>query len=53
MPEDTEPVKKVTVKALKFFTHKGEEHQEGDTVEVDETDVANLEANGMAARTDE
>jgi hypothetical protein len=49
MAEDTEPVKKVTVKALKFLTHKGEEHQEGDTFEVDETDVENLKAIGMAA----
>ena len=39
----------VTVKSLKYHTADGEEHQEGDTYEVDASKVDNLVANGMAA----
>lgn len=42
-----------SVKALKYHTHAGEEHQAGDVYEVDDADVANLKAQGMAVPVDE
>lgn len=41
-----------TVKALKYHTHAGEEHQEGDVYEVSDEQVDNLEALSMVARAD-
>jgi hypothetical protein len=47
-----EKPKKVTVEAIKYHTHAGEEYQVGDTYDVDEDAVASLQAQGMAIRTD-
>jgi len=44
--------KKVTVEAIKFHTHDGEEYQVGDTYDVDEAAVESLQVQGMAIRTD-
>ena len=48
---DEKPTK-VTVEALKFHTTAGQAYQIGDTYEVDESAVANLEFQGMAIRVD-
>jgi hypothetical protein len=45
--------KKITMTALKYHTHAGKEHQAGDTYDVDEDQVANLSAQGMAKPSDE
>jgi maltose-binding protein MalE len=42
----------VEVKTLKFHTHAGEEHQEGDVYSVPADQVNNLVAQGMVARTE-
>jgi len=44
---------KVSVTALKYHTHGGEAHEEGDAYDVDAADVDNLVAQGMAKPTHE
>jgi hypothetical protein len=43
----------VTVQALRFHSHLGEDHQPGDQYEVDEADVDNLRNQRMAVPVDE
>jgi hypothetical protein len=45
--------KTISVTALKYHTHQGKEHQEGSTYDVDEAQVENLIAQGMAKPTDQ
>ena len=42
-----------TVKTLKFHTHQGEEHQEGDVYEAADADLMNLVAQGLVAVEEE